>query len=124
MAFLVGSGSPDGSKNDNSLTLLTVNFSKDRRQAAPPTFKYKVRVKKAHGDKYGVMAVAADNSRKQPIVFSAGGIDDPWIKVWNFETKELILNIAGKEDIAHIQMNVITFRSNLNGSLYLCRFEQ
>ena len=119
MSYLVGSGSAEGEPNDNSLTLLTVSFTRDRRHSSSdlPTFKYKVRVKKAHGDKFGVMAVAGDNSRKQPIIFSAGGSDDPWVKIWNFETKELILNISSKDEFSHIQLNLIVVRQSPAGKL-------
>lgn len=111
---MIGSGSNDTVKHDNSLTFLSVNPAKSRdlnSQGALPTFKYKVRVKKAHGDTFGVICVAADNSSKvAPIIFSAGGRDDPCIKIWNFESKELIKTIDTKEGVHHLALGLIVTR--------------
>lgn len=115
---MIGSGSADGSPNDNSLTLLNVTFIKNKRQYGLeiPNFKYKVRVKKAHGDKYGVLAVSADNLKSSSLIFSAGGLDDPCIKIWNFESKELITTVEAKESCSNIFMNLIVSRQNPAGS--------
>lgn len=92
---------------------------KDKKQFGTevPTFKYKVRVKKAHGDKFGVLAVSADNAKNAPLIFSAGGMDDPCIKIWNFESKELISTIDAKDMYANIFMNLIVSRQNPGGNL-------
>jgi hypothetical protein len=114
--FLIGSGSVEGVPNENSLTFLSVNFVKDKKQYGVeyPSFKYKVRVKKAHGDKFGVVAVTADNTKSVPLIFSAGGSDDPCIKVWNFESKELLTTVETKELFTHIYLNLIVFKSGGN----------
>lgn len=115
--YLVASGNPEGGLNENSLTFLSVNFTKDKKQFGleVPSFKYKVRVKKAHGDKYGVLAISADNAKNAPIIFSAGGLDDPCIKIWNFESKELISTVEAKDVFANIFMNLIVTRQNPGG---------
>ena len=115
--YLIASGNPEGGLNDNSLTFLNVSFIKDKKSFGleVPTFKYKVRVKKAHGDKYGVLAVSADNLKNAPIIFSAGGLDDSCIKVWNFESKELIATVEAKDIFANIFMNLIVTRQTPTG---------
>lgn len=116
---MIGSGSSEGLTNDNSLTLLNVSFVKNKKQYGleTPNFKYKVRVKKAHGDKYGVLAVSADNLKTSSLIFSAGGLDDPCIKIWNFESKELISTIDAKEPYSNVFMNLIVSRQNPAGNI-------
>ena len=56
----------------------------------------------------------ADNTKSVPLIFSAGGSDDPCIKVWNFETKELLTTVETKEVFTHIYLNLVVFRFSGN----------
>lgn len=95
---------------------------KDKKTGSEiPVFKYKVRVKKAHGDKYGVLAVASDNVRNSTIIFSVGGNDDPSIKVWNFDHKELITTIESSEMFTPIFLNLVVFRQSSSGKISVNR---
>jgi WD40 repeat protein len=54
-----------------------------------------------------VFSLVADNVAENSLVFSAGSSDNPTIKVWNFESRELVYFLETKDSFCQFYMNLI-----------------
>ena len=87
--------------------IASANFSSSKSILS---FSQKIKLKRCHGEKFGVFCLSSTNIKDSYILFSGGCDDDSRVKVWHMMKDPcLIYEIIVEENIVNFMFNVVCF---------------
>lgn len=91
--------------------LSSANFSgTSKTNKSILSFSQKIKLKRCHGEKFGVFCLSSTNIKDSYILFSGGCDDDSRIKVWHLlKDPCLLYQVKAEENIVNFMFNVVCF---------------